>query len=123
MTLNELHTEGGIPFMIPIDISLVAVIAVMVFLFSKQLTGKTLPAVWLETLRHLGSLSLVIGAFGTLVGLFQAFGALGEIKEGLPFYVIAGGMQVALITVLYGSIVYMLAMISYLILKILGKKD
>lgn len=109
--------------MIPIDISLVAVIAVMVFLFSKQLTGKTLPGVWLETLRHLGSLSLVIGAFGTLVGLFQAFGALGEIKEGLPFYVIAGGMQVALITVLYGSIVYMLAMISYLILKILGKKD
>ena len=59
------------------------------------------------------------GAFGTLVGLFFAFGALEAMKETLPFNVISGGLKVALIAVLYGLIVYIITLIAYIILKLL----
>lgn len=121
MNLSELHTQGGTIWMIPIDISFAAAIVLFVMLISRRLTGKETPASWLEALRHLGGLSLALGAFGTLAGFFQALGALEEIKEGLPFYVIAGGLKVALITVLYGCVVYILALLSYIILKVTQK--
>ena len=121
MNISELHTQGGIPWMIPIDISLAAVTLLLVILIGRRLTGKSTPPSWLEALRHLGGLSIAIGTFGTLAGFFQALGALEEIKEGLPFYIIAGGLKVALITVLYGCLVYMFALLSYIILKVTQK--
>lgn len=123
MKIIELHNQGGIPFMIPIDLGLLALIAVLIMLIVKRATGKPLSKYWLESLRHIGGWSLVAGAFGSLTGLFQAFGALEEIKEGLPFYVIAGGMKVALLNVLYGCLVYMFALACYIVLRITQKMD
>lgn len=122
MSIFELHQEGGVPFMIPIDLGLIALISVLILLIRKRVTGKPLPVYWLDALRHIGGWSLVAGVFGTLTGLFQAFGALSEIKEGLPFYIIAGGMKVALINVLYGCLVYILALTAYIILNITQKR-
>jgi hypothetical protein len=123
MRIIELHFEGGIFFMIPIDLGLIAILAVLIRLIADRVSGKALSANWLDALRHIGGWSLVAGAFGTLAGLFQAFGALEEITEGLPFHVIAGGMKVALINVLFGCLVYMFALASYIILKVTQKKD
>ena len=122
MRILELHHEGGVPFMIPIDIGLVALITVMIMLIFKRVTGKPLPIHWLDALRHIGGWSLAAGVFGTLTGLFQAFGALEDIKEGLPFYIIAGGMKVALINVLYGCLVYLLSLTAFIILNVTQKK-
>ncbi|MFM7193204.1 MAG: MotA/TolQ/ExbB proton channel family protein [Bacteroidota bacterium] len=122
MRIFELHQEGGVPFMIPIDLGLIALITVLILLISKRASGKSLPDHWLNALRHIGGWSLVAGVFGTLAGLFQAFGALEEIKEGLPFYMIAGGMKVALINVLYGCLVYILALTAYIILNVTEKR-
>ena len=123
MTISELHQQGGVPFMIPIDLGLAALVAVLISLVIRRISGKVLPAVWLEAVRHIGGWSLAAGAFGTLAGLFQAFGALSEIQEGLPFPVIAGGMKVALINVLYGCLVYMLAYLAYIVLKVTQKRN
>jgi biopolymer transport protein ExbB/TolQ len=73
----------------------------------------------LEALKHVGGFAVAAGAFGTLTGLFQAFGALEEAKDVIPFNVICGGMKVALITVLYGLIVYMISMLFYISLTLL----
>ena len=121
MNLSELHTQGGTVWMIPIDLGLAAVIILLVYLIIQRISGKEIPAAKLEALRHLGSLTLVIGTFGTLAGFYQAMGALEQIKEGLPFYMIAGGLKVALITVLYGCLVYIFALTGYLILKLTQK--
>ena len=123
MNISELHQQGGTIWMIPIDLGLIAVTVVLIYLIIQRMTGKPLPPVQLETLRHLGVLSMVIGAFGTLAGLYQALGALEEIKEGLPFHVIAGGLKVALITVPYGCLVYMVALLGYIILKVTQKTN
>ena len=121
MNLLDLHQEGGVPFMIPIDLGLIAVLAVLTMLLIKRASGQPSPSFWLESLRYIGGWSLVAGAFGTVAGLFQAFGALSEIKEGLPFHIIAGGMKVALINVLYGCLVYLFALVFYIILKMTQK--
>lgn len=123
MNISELHQQGGTIWMIPIDLGLAAVTAVLVYLIIRRMAGKQLPPAQLDALRHLGGLSLVIGAFGTLAGLFQALGALEQIKEGLPFHVIAGGLKVALITVIYGCLVYMVALLGYIILKVTQKTN
>lgn len=70
-----------------------------------------------ELMRHLGGLALAYGTFGTLVGLFMALKALEEIKEALPLHIISGGLKVGLIGVLYGLIIYMITMASYIFLK------
>lgn len=122
MNLFELHQQGGVPFMIPIDLGLITLIAVLISLIYRRVSGIPFSVYWLDALRHIGGWSLVAGVFGTLAGLFQAFGALEEIKEGLPFYIIAGGMKVALINILYGCLVYLLALTAYIILNITQKR-
>ncbi|MBX7126070.1 MAG: MotA/TolQ/ExbB proton channel family protein [Cyclobacteriaceae bacterium] len=121
MSLSDLHTQGGDIWMFPVDLCLIAVTGLMIFLVVARLQGKTPDQKWLEAIRHVGGLGLATGAFGTLAGFCQAFGALEEIKEGLPFYVIAGGVKVALITVIYGSLVYMWALTGYLVLRLTQK--
>jgi len=49
--------------------------------------------------------------------LFFAFDDLAGMKETLPLYVIMGGLKVALITILYGLIIFMLSLISFIGLK------
>lgn len=124
MNLTQLHTEGGTVWMIPIDVGFIAVLAVLVFLISRRMKGEPLPKKWLDALRHLGGLSLLLGVFGTIAGLYQAFGALSVFKpDGWPFHIIAGGMEVALITVLYGCIVHMVALVGYIVLKVTERND
>lgn len=122
MNLSELHQQGGTVWMIPIDLGLAAVILVLLYLLILRMTGKPQPPAWLESLRQLGGLSLALGVFGTLAGFYQALGALEEIKEGLPFHIIAGGLKVALITVIYGCLVYILALIAYIVFKVSQRK-
>ena len=75
----------------------------------------------LETIRQLGGLALAWGVFSTVIGLFFAFGSLEELKNTVPFEVIMGGLKVALITALYGLLIFIVSLIAFIGLRVLNK--
>lgn len=111
MSLSELHYQGGVPFMIPMDIIAIINLFLIVYILVKQ---KDNASNLLELLKQLGGFALAWGAFSTLVGLFQAFRDLSNMENTLPFNVISGGLKVALITVLYGFLVYIISLLAYI---------
>lgn len=61
-----------------------------------------------------GNLSLAVGIFGTLIGLYDAFAAIenmGSVSQGI----LSGGLKVASTTTLYGLLVYIISRILHLI--------
>ena len=60
------------------------------------------------------NLSLAIGIFGTLIGLYDAFAAI-ENMGNVSQAILAGGLKVASTTTLYGLLVYIISRILHLI--------
>lgn len=116
MSLSELHHYGGPPFMLPLDVIVLINTGLLIYSLYRLAQHEKLASP-VELMRHLGGLALAYGTFGTLVGFFMALKALEEIKEVLPLHIISGGLKVGLIGVLYGLIIYMITMASYIILK------
>jgi hypothetical protein len=110
---------GGAPFMLPIDVTAIVNLCLVGFILFNFFSRKIISEKPLEALKHVGGLGLALGAFGTLTGLFQAFGAIEEAKDVIPFNIICGGMKVALINVLYGLIVYIVSLLFYIIFSLL----
>ena len=121
MNLSELHSQGGLPFMFPLDIIFLINLGLALFAVYCIALKKSMPLNLLDNIKKLASFELTFGVFSTLVGLFYAFSALEEIKEGLAFYIIAGGLKVGLITVLYGCVIYLISMFAFLILRAIQK--
>lgn len=120
ISITKLHNDGGVIFMIPLSILLTINIGLIIYsifeLFQKGDVSKHVKAV-----RQIGVLAAVFGALCTIIGLFEAFGALSRGTQVWPFQVIMGGMRVALITVIYGLFIFCLSMLSYIILKLSSK--
>ena len=114
----DTYIAGGVQFMHPVTILLVANIAITGYIIYNRTLSKTISPKWIETIKHLGGFAAAIGTFGTLVGLFMAFNALEHSEQVIPFQVIMGGLKVALINVLYGLIVFLISMICYIVLKL-----
>ena len=121
MSLSELHNQGGLPFMFPLDIIFLINVGLVLFAVYCIALKKSMQPNLLDNIKKLASFALTFGAFSTLVGLFFAFSALEEIKEGLAFYIIAGGLKVGLITALYGCVIYLISMLAFLILRAVQK--
>lgn len=117
MSLTELYVSGGTPFMHPITLVFIIDIGIIMYVILQLVQKKTMHVNWIESIKQLGGLALALGVWGTLVGFFQMFGALEEIKETLPFQVIMGGTKVALITALYGLLVFCITLTIYIIIK------
>lgn len=109
------HIEGGIYFMAPLTILFVVNAALLIFILVK---GNPNP-LWIEVYKHIGLAILVYGIFGTLTGFLNMFDALESIKEDLPRQVIAGGVKVALLPVIYGSLYFSIIQTIYIILNVL----
>ncbi len=122
-SLLDLHTAGGSPFMPILSVLLAINVAILIYVIIARVQNKTLSTRWVEAIKQVGLLAAVWGAFSTIIGFFQAFGALEEIKEMLPFQVIMGGMKVALITVLYGLLIYCLSLVAFIILQLTSPKN
>lgn len=116
-TLFELHNWGGIPFMIPIDLIAIFNLVIIGYVLFRLISMQSLLSKPLELLKHLGGFAMAWGAFGTLVGLFAAFSSLEALAEPLPVNVIYGGLKVSLITFLYGTLVYLISLLAYIIFK------
>lgn len=76
----------------------------------------------LSNLKSIGLFGLVVGVFGQLIGLYEAFNAIeemGDISPGL----IAGGLKVSMITTLYGFVIFLLCYLLWFGLVALQAKS
>lgn len=122
-SLMDIHTAGGSPWMPILSLLFAINVAILIYVIIARVQNKSISPKWVEAIRQVGLLAAVWGAFSTILGFFQAFGALEEIKEMLPFQVIMGGMKVALITVLYGLLIYCLSLLAFIILQVSAPKN
>lgn len=122
MSLSDFYISGGIEYMHVMTIILLLNIVLIIYVALFNAQKKVIHDKWIETIKQLGGFALAWGAFSTLVGLFQAFGDLSTSQEVLPFQVIMGGLQVALITVLYGFCVFHFSIFAVIILRLTRKE-
>ena len=115
-----LNYDGGIVFMVPLSILLTINIGLVIYSIFK-LSQKRDVSKFVEAVRQIGVLAAVFGAASTILGLFQAFGALSEGNQVWPFQVIMGGMRVAVITAMYGLFIFCLSLLACIILKLSSK--
>jgi hypothetical protein len=115
--MYDIYLAGGPVFMHPLSLILFINLGLIIFVVITTLQKKKLNKNFLEAIRQLGGLALAWGALSTLVGLFFAFDSLEGMKETLPLNVIMGGLKVALITILYGLIIFIISLISFIGLR------
>lgn len=66
--------------------------------------------------KEIGIAALVVSVLWTLIGLYQAFGALIKAPDVSP-YLIFAGCRVAMISTIYGLLIYFLSLIIRIIHK------
>ncbi len=122
-SISEFHNDGGTIFMYPLSFMLLLNTAIIIYLILRIAQKKQLAPKYVEAVKQIGVLAAVFGALSTVIGLFQAFGALSRGTEVWPFQVIMGGMRVALITALYGLLIYCLSLFAYILLQLTSTKS
>lgn len=118
----QLFSEGGILFMSILTLCLLVVLVLSVYygikVFKTDTTSVSLLRHRLSYIKSAGLLSLVLGILGQLIGLYTAFGVIqkaGQVSQAL----LAGGLRISMITLLYGMMIFIL---SYLIWLFLDSK-
>jgi hypothetical protein len=117
-----LHIEGGALFMFPMLLLLIVNVGIIIYSFVATVQGKSFNSMWIETIKRIGILAAAWGTWSTLIGLLFAFDALESSPNPVPFPVICGGLKVALLTVLYGLVIFCISYLAYIILKIMRRK-
>lgn len=121
-SFTSMHVEGGMEFMLPQTILGLINLGLFIYVLMRLLQKKTINSAMIEGIKHLGTIILAYGAWGTAVGFFQMFDAIEATKEVLPIQVISGGVKVALLNVLYGLFIFFLSMIAYLITRLMNQQ-
>ncbi len=122
MSVSDLYVSGGTIWMHPITLLFIINIAIFIYVLFSLIQKKQFNSNWLNAIKQIAGLAVAWGTFSTLAGLFQAFDALENSKDIIPFQVIMGGLKVALITVLYGLIVFCISLVAYIILKLVVRQ-
>ena len=94
--------EGGAPYMGLLTVELIALL----------LAAWKAPA-WVK---EIGLIALMTGILSTLLGLFMAFGSLSQASD-IAAVVVYAGMKVALITTLYGCLIYLASLVIRIVQK------
>ena len=121
--MRDLFIEGGVKFMTPIAIMLFVVLALAGIAAYRYFTRGSVSQRLVESIQQIGMLAMAWGVFSTVLGFFQALRVLSELKEPLPFHVIMGGLKVALITSLFGMIVFLVSFLLSIGLRPLVRKN
>jgi flagellar motor component MotA len=122
MSLSDLYVAGGVEYMHAVSLPFIGNLILIIITISQIVLKKNVNQKLIEIGKQLGGLALALGVFGTIIGLFQAFDALENSQDIIPFQVIMGGLKVALITVLYGLLVFCISQLAYIILKIVVRQ-
>lgn len=117
----EMHIVGGVEWVTPITLLLLVDIGIVVYIIFSRIRKKEVSHRLLESVKQVGGLAAAFGTLGTLAAFFMAFNALEASQEIIGFQIIMGGMKVALITVIYGLLVFCLSLIAYILLKVTSK--
>tara|TARA_B100001564_G_scaffold22298_1_gene16639 strand:+ start:208 stop:519 length:312 start_codon:yes stop_codon:yes gene_type:complete len=98
----DLFLQGGVLTMSILTFLLISV----VIAFSKKQ----------ELVKSLGILAFIIGLLSALLGLYSAFNVIEQVGNVAPT-ILAGGIKIAFINLIYGLIIYMIS----ISLDIIGK--
>jgi len=117
--MKQLFNEGGPLFMGILTIIFIVMIAWAVYQFLPVLLKKEFgiekTRARLKHIRTIGSFALIFGILGQLIGLYQAFGIIEQMGEVSPA-LLMNGLQVSMITTLYGILIYMISLILWIIM-------
>jgi hypothetical protein len=108
--------EGGPLFMYTTLILLIVIIALLIRAFVKPTTRP-------KTITLVSSISLFVlvwGFLGQMIGLITAFDAIeaaGDISPSM----LAGGLKIAILSPLFGMVVFLIARIGIIILNLIQK--
>ncbi len=122
ITFYNLHIEGGPFYMFPLSFLFLINICIFIYVLLAVIQRKPFNMKWLEAIKQIGGLAAAYGTWSTIYGLFMAFDALESSKDIIPFQVIMGGLKVAVITVLWGLVIFCLSLLAYIILKLTSQK-
>ena len=113
--MYNLFSQGSPIFMGILTLILLSLIAVFVMSIIKKRNEKQLNQS-VQWLKSIGTLGLVVGILGQLMGLFTAFSVI-ETAQGISPAILIGGLKVSLITTLYGLLIYIIYLLFSMILK------
>ena len=113
----NLHIEGGVQYMVPLSILLITNLALIGYALYKRYGKQIGTDNYFQLIHHVSLLALVWGVLSTSLGLFQALGYLAKTDTTLPLNVIMGGLRVAMITAIYGMIIFLISRLALIFLK------
>ena len=116
LSITSLLNEGGPLFMYTTLIILIAIIVLLVKAFVN--TESNEKAVGL--VKHLSLFVLVWGFLGQMLGLMGAFDAI-QIQGDVSPSVLAGGIKIAILSPLFGMIVFLIARLGIIVLAFIKK--
>lgn len=111
----KLFAEGGVLFMGILTLILLALIVVFVLSFKNKGNEKKLNKS-IQWMKSIGTLGMVVGVFGQLIGLYSAFSVMST-TEGISPTMLAGGLKVSMITTIYGVLIYIIYLACSMIIK------
>ena len=117
----EMHIVGGVEWMTPITLLLLVDIGLVLYIVYSRISKKEVSHRVMESVKQVGGLAAAYGTLGTLAAFFMAFNALEASKEIIGFQIIMGGLKVAMMTVIYGLLVFCLSLTAYILLKVTTK--
>ncbi len=121
-SFSDLHIEGGLTFMFPLSILAFLILAILVFVIFSMVKKNELNPSWFESIKNIGGLAAVWGTLSTIFGLFNIFRAIESSMDDIPLQMIAGGLQTALITIIYGVLIFCISLFLYTILKAINSQ-
>jgi hypothetical protein len=119
----EMHIVGDVEWMAPITLLLLVDIGIVLYIIFLRIRKKEVSHRLIESVKQVGGLAAAFGTLGTLAAFFMVFNALEASREIIGFQMIMGGMKVALITVIYGLLVFCLSLGAYILLKVTTKNS
>lgn len=116
LSITSLLNEGGPLFMYTTLIILIAILALLVKAFMKPENNEKA----ISLVKHLSLFALVWGFLGQMLGLMGAFDAI-QIQGNVSPAVLAGGIKVAILSPMFGMIVFLIARLGIIVLNFVKK--
>ena len=123
--LIDLFFQGGVLFMSVLTLLLILAIVVAFengrAVLSKDQEPLAEKRAKLSYIKSIGTLAIIVGIFGQLLGLISAFDTI-EGVGGVSTPMLMGGLKVSMISTLYGFVIFILANIIWLVLSLKLRK-